>query len=65
MDSVWYPHTPLQAAMPISAQQWRVSIGLFNCSRMRWLLKRGGVKKKACPFALQDVVLSVLRMISC
>ena len=33
--------------MPISAQQWRVSVGLFNCSRMRWLLKGGGAKKKA------------------
>ena len=35
--------------MPISAQQWRVSVGLFNCSRMRWLLKGGGAKKKARP----------------
>ena len=41
------PSLPLQAVMPISAQQWRVSVGLFNCSRMRWLLKGGGAKKKA------------------
>ena len=41
------PSLPLQGAMPISAQQWRVSVGLFNCSRMRWLLKGGGAKKKA------------------
>ena len=41
------PLLPLQTIMPISAQQWRVSVGLFNCSRMRWLLKGGGAKKKA------------------
>ena len=40
---------PVQAAMPISAQQWRVSVGLFNCSRMRWLLKGGGAKKARAP----------------
>ena len=44
---MWSPRSPLQGAMPISAQQWRVSVGLFNCSRMRWLLKGGGAKKKA------------------
>ena len=40
---------PVQATMPISAQQWRVSVGLFNCSRMRWLLKGGGAKKIPAP----------------
>ena len=40
-------HLAPSAGMPISAQQWRVSVGLFNCSRMRWLLKGGGAKKKA------------------
>ena len=40
---------PVQATMPISAQQWRVSVGLFNCSRMRWLLKGGGAKKTPAP----------------
>ena len=44
---MWSPRSPLQAVMPISAQQWRVSVGLFNCSRLRWLLKGGGAKKKA------------------
>ena len=43
------PSLPLQAVMPISAQQWRVSVGLFNCSRMRWLLKGGGAKKARAP----------------
>ena len=33
--------------MPISAQPWCVSVGLFNCSRMRWLLKGGGAKMTA------------------
>ena len=46
-DGAWSPSLPVQAVMPISAQQWRVSVGLFNCSRMRWLLKGGGAKKKA------------------
>ena len=35
--------------MPISAQQWRVSVGLFNCSRMRWLMKGGGGAKMTAP----------------
>ena len=48
-------------SMPISAQQWCVSVGLFNCSRMRWLLKGGGAKMTAAPLSSRPNAHAVKR----